>query len=72
VCAVGPAYAGRLNDDPLLPRNVALRATTMNSAYQLRLEKVVGSIEEGPRAGEATAAPCDGMGVALSGPRQRR
>ncbi|WP_437292271.1 amidohydrolase [Sorangium sp. So ce406] len=43
----GPAYAGRLNDDPLLPRNVALRAITMNSAYQLRLEKVVGSIELG-------------------------
>ncbi|WP_437970988.1 amidohydrolase [Sorangium sp. So ce260] len=43
----GPAYAGRLNDDPLLPRNVALRAITMNSAYQLRLEKVVGSIEVG-------------------------
>ncbi|XXU97856.1 amidohydrolase [Sorangium sp. So ce1153] len=43
----GPAYAGRLNDDPLLPRSVALRAITMNSAYQLRLEKVVGSIEVG-------------------------
>ncbi|WP_437332167.1 amidohydrolase [Sorangium sp. So ce394] len=43
----GPSYAGRLNDDPLLPRNVALRAITMNSAYQLRLEKVVGSIEPG-------------------------
>ncbi|KYF61177.1 hydrolase [Sorangium cellulosum] len=43
----GPSYAGRLNDDPLLPRNVALRAITMNSAYQLRLEKVVGSIEVG-------------------------
>ena len=43
----GPAYAGRLNDDPLLPRNVALRSITMNSAYQLRLDKVVGSIEPG-------------------------
>ncbi|WP_437573880.1 amidohydrolase [Sorangium sp. So ce887] len=43
----GPAYAGRLNDDPLLPRSVALRAITMSSAYQLRLEKVVGSIEIG-------------------------
>ncbi|WP_437733740.1 amidohydrolase [Sorangium sp. So ce1335] len=46
----GPAYAGRLNDDPLLPRNVALRAITMSSAYQLRLEKVVGSIEVGKLA----------------------
>lgn len=46
----GPAYAGRLNDDPLLPRNVALRAITMNSAYQLRLEDVVGSIEVGKLA----------------------
>lgn len=46
----GPAYAGRLNDDPLLPRNVALRAITMNSAYQLRLEEVIGSIEVGKLA----------------------
>lgn len=43
----GPAYAGRLNEDPLLPRAAALRAITMNSAYQLRLEQQVGSIEVG-------------------------
>ncbi len=43
----GPAYAGRLNDDPLLPRNVALRSITMNSAYQLRLDQQLGSIEVG-------------------------
>jgi predicted amidohydrolase YtcJ len=46
----GPTYAGRLNDDPLLPRNVALRAITMSSAYQLGLEKVLGSIEVGKLA----------------------
>ena len=43
----GPNYAGRLNDDPLLPRNVALRSITMNSAKQLRLDERVGSIETG-------------------------
>jgi predicted amidohydrolase YtcJ len=46
----GPKYAGRLNDDPLLPRGAALRAITMGSAYQLRLEEVVGSIETGKLA----------------------
>lgn len=46
----GPAYAGRLNDDPLLPRNVALRSITMNSAYQLRLDQQLGSIEVGKLA----------------------
>ncbi|MFO1336807.1 MAG: amidohydrolase [Burkholderiaceae bacterium] len=43
----GPAYAGRLNDDPLLPRSLALRSITMNSAWQLRLDDRVGSIERG-------------------------
>lgn len=43
----GPAYAGRLNDDPLLSRATALRSITMNSAYPLRLDTVVGSIERG-------------------------
>jgi len=43
----GPAYAGRLNDDPLLSRATALRSITMNSAYPLRLDNVVGSIERG-------------------------
>lgn len=43
----GPSYAGRLNNDPLLPRSAALRAITMNSAYQLRLDDRIGSIERG-------------------------
>lgn len=43
----GPNYAGRLNEDPLLPRSTALRAITMNSAYQLGLERQLGSIEQG-------------------------
>lgn len=43
----GPAYAGRLNDDPLLPRSLALRAITMNAAAQLRLDDQLGSIEIG-------------------------
>lgn len=43
----GPDYAGRINDVPLLERQDVLRAITMNSAYQLRLEKQVGSIETG-------------------------
>lgn len=46
----GPDYAGRLNDDPLLPRNLALRSITMNSATQLRMDKQVGSIELGKYA----------------------
>lgn len=46
----GPNYAGRLNGDALLPRNVALRAITMNSAFHLGLERSVGSIESGKLA----------------------
>ncbi len=46
----GPDYAGRLNDDPLLPRNLALRSITMNSATQLRMDRQVGSIELGKYA----------------------
>ena len=43
----GPDYAGRINDDPALSRADALRAITMNSAWQLRMEKQIGSIEVG-------------------------
>lgn len=43
----GPEYAGRINEVPLLERQDVLRAITMNAAYQLRLEKHVGSIEAG-------------------------
>ncbi len=46
----GPSYAGRLNDDPLLPRDLALRSITMNSATQLKLDSQVGSIENGKYA----------------------
>lgn len=46
----GPAYARRLNDDPLLSRATALRSITMNAAYQLRLDTELGSIEAGKLA----------------------
>lgn len=46
----GPAYAGRLNSDPLLTRGAALRAITMNAAAHLGLDKRVGSIEQGKLA----------------------
>nr|WP_316643486.1 amidohydrolase [uncultured Roseateles sp.] len=46
----GPAYAGRLNDDALLSRAAAVRAITMNAAYQLRLDTELGSIEGGKLA----------------------
>lgn len=43
----GKDYAKRLNRDPLLPRSYALRSITMNSAHELKLDKVTGSIETG-------------------------
>jgi predicted amidohydrolase YtcJ len=46
----GPAYAGRLNKDPLLSRADVIRAVTANAAYQLRMEGQVGSIEAGKLA----------------------
>lgn len=46
----GPAYAGRLNEDPLLTRATALRSITMNAAYQLRMDAELGSIEVGKLA----------------------
>jgi predicted amidohydrolase YtcJ len=43
----GPDFAGKINADPALSRAEALRAITMNSAWQLRMEQHVGSIEVG-------------------------
>jgi predicted amidohydrolase YtcJ len=43
----GPNYAGRLNADPALSRAEVLRTITLNAAEQLKLEKVVGSVEVG-------------------------
>ncbi|MGM9486669.1 amidohydrolase [Ideonella sp. YS5] len=43
----GPDFAGPINADPALGRADALRAITMNSAWQLRMENEVGSIEVG-------------------------
>ncbi|HJV70838.1 amidohydrolase [Ideonella sp.] len=43
----GPDFAGKINADPALSRADALRAITINSAWQLRLEQHVGSIERG-------------------------
>jgi predicted amidohydrolase YtcJ len=46
----GPDFAGRINDDPALGRAAALRAITINSAHQLRMEGRVGSLEVGKYA----------------------
>ena len=42
-----PIFEGPINADPGLSRTDVLRAITMNSAHQLRLDEVVGSIEVG-------------------------
>ncbi len=42
-----PIFEGPINADPGLSRTDVLRAITMNSAHQLRLDKVVGSVEVG-------------------------
>jgi predicted amidohydrolase YtcJ len=42
-----PEYRGRLGDDPGLPRDVVLRAATINSAYELHEDDVVGSLKVG-------------------------
>jgi predicted amidohydrolase YtcJ len=44
---ISPLFEGKINSDPGLSRNDVLRAITMNAAYQLRLEKLLGSIEVG-------------------------
>jgi predicted amidohydrolase YtcJ len=43
----GPKYAGRLSEDPGLSLKAALRAITMNAAYELREEQQTGSLEAG-------------------------
>lgn len=45
--SLSPVFEGKINNEPGLSRSDALRAITMNAAYQLRLEKLVGSIEVG-------------------------
>ncbi len=45
-----PKYAGRLGEDAGLSRREALRAITMNAAYELRQERETGSIEAGKLA----------------------
>jgi predicted amidohydrolase YtcJ len=46
----GGKYAGRFNDQKGLPRRFALRAITMNSAYELHQDRQTGSIERGKYA----------------------
>jgi predicted amidohydrolase YtcJ len=46
----GGKYAGRFNNQKGLPRRFALRAITMNSAYELRQERRTGSLEPGKYA----------------------
>jgi predicted amidohydrolase YtcJ len=46
----GPDFAGRINADPALSRADALRAITLNPAWQLRMEDRIGSIEKGKLA----------------------
>jgi len=48
--ALGARYAGRLNAQPGLPRAVALRAITMNAAYELHQDAETGSLESGKLA----------------------
>jgi len=43
----GPAYAGTLNAEPGISRQLALRSITMNSSWEVHQEKVTGSIETG-------------------------
>lgn len=46
----GPQYAGRLGADPGLTRPEALRAITLNAAYEVHAEDQVGSIRRGKLA----------------------
>lgn len=48
--STSPIYQGKINNDPGLTRTDVLRAITMDAAYQLRLDKVVGSLETGKLA----------------------
>ncbi|WP_374432226.1 amidohydrolase [Ideonella dechloratans] len=45
-----PNYTGPINSDPALSRADTLRAITLNSAWQLRMEQNIGSIEVGKYA----------------------
>lgn len=45
-----PIYQGKINNDPGLTRTEVLRAITLDAAYQLRLDKAVGSLEAGKLA----------------------
>ena len=45
--SIAPIFEGPINDDPGLSRVDVLRAATIEAAHQLRLEKYVGSIENG-------------------------
>ncbi len=46
----GPQYAGRLGADPGLTRSEALRAITLNAAYEVHAEDQIGSIRRGKLA----------------------
>lgn len=60
--SLAPIFEGKLNDDPGLSRTDVLRAITMNAAYQLHLDKQVGSIEVGKFA-DLIVLDKDFMGV---------
>jgi len=45
--SIAPIFEGPINADPGLSRMDVLRSITTNSAHQLRLDKVVGSVEVG-------------------------
>ena len=45
-----PQYAGKLNALPGLSRKQAIRAMTINGAYQMHQEQVSGSLERGKLA----------------------
>ena len=44
--AAGAAYQGRLGDDPGLTITHALRAITIDAAYELHMDTVTGSLEK--------------------------
>ena len=48
--AAGAAYQGRLGDDPGLTITQALRAITIDAAYELHMDTVTGSLETGKYA----------------------
>jgi predicted amidohydrolase YtcJ len=48
--ALSPEYEGPINADPALSRAETLRAITMISAYHLRMENEIGSLEVGKYA----------------------